>query len=33
MEEDKKASAVLGSTEQEVKEEANYGEEVMGDDA
>ena len=33
MEEDKKASAVLGSTEQEVKEEANYGEDVMDDDA
>ncbi|OXV11929.1 hypothetical protein Egran_00310 [Elaphomyces granulatus] len=33
MEEDKKALAVLGSTEQEVKEEANYGEDVMDDDA
>jgi len=36
MEEDKKALAVLGSTqdaEQEAKEEANYGEEAMEDDA
>lgn len=33
MEEDKKALAVLGSAEQEAKEEANYGEEAIEDDA